>query len=176
MAEKLHLTDATVEIVSVNPRSEFHGEDRVLACDVKFKMTAPKKIIDALTLGQAIPWWLTDANKTARIPGMEMKLPTAFEEHQVVLREEIGSDPPLLEIDLATLSKWKVAPENHAEAMVHGTIQFEACGRDVATISEHIGDHLMLTCSPRQQSLDLDDSQEDPEAQNEDGAEKDDAA
>lgn len=156
MAEKLQLENATVEILSVNPRSEFHGDDRVLACDVKFKMTASKKIVDALTGGQAIPWWANDANKTAKIPGLEVKVPVVFEEHEVVLREEIGSDPPLLELELATLAKWKVAPENHAEAQVHGAIQFEASGQDIAIVAQCIGDNLILSCSPRQASLDLD--------------------
>lgn len=40
------LNNQDARLTSVNPRSELHGEDTVLACDLSFKITTSNALVD----------------------------------------------------------------------------------------------------------------------------------
>lgn len=166
MSENLTIqTEAT--LTNINPRIEYHGEDKALALDLKFEASLAAEHLDQLapvTNDISKTFWRDNPEKEARYPQFKsIKTDLKFKEHRVIIALDKATDGEKLDIhkakvkmtfEPATIAKIDFEPQLANVAYVSFTVQIECKGQDFAKLcDQYLSERVMVLIEPLNRSL-----------------------
>lgn len=152
----LDIAGLEATITSINLRKENHGDERVLACDVKLALDIDKELADTLLGGMRLSDSYWNEAGVPKLHGVVVKSPVEFDEHKVVFSSCIGNHHVATMI--GNVNKVMIEPQvGHAAECVM-RVQAEVEKEVVANLSEYIKNDLAVAISPMTEAMSYGDS------------------
>lgn len=166
---RLNIPEIIAELVHLNTRKEMHGDESILACDLKFKVVLPAEdLLSQVFIGDPAPFYnafWTDTGQQREPTLSKISMSHVLNDH--ILRISVGISD-WITCDDVTLKKLNWTAENGRTVNLTFTAQMNPDEEEVAHFAAGLGTHVQIAIDPPRQ-MDIgdatgDDKDEEDEA------------